>query len=47
LAIADSDRKKSSQHRTLVRNCAPEDLEIPWCAIAHQGSVLRIAPGND
>src|SRR5947207_11048861 len=24
-----------AKHRTLVRNCAPENLEIPRCAIAH------------
>jgi hypothetical protein len=26
-----------AKHRTMVRNCAPENLEIP-------GSMLRIAP---
>src|SRR5262249_15922025 len=27
-----------------VRNCAPGNLEILWCAIAHHSSVLRTAP---
>src|SRR6185312_9503678 len=29
-----------AKHRTMVRNCAPENLEIPRCAIAH----LRSGP---
>src|SRR5437899_1644366 len=31
-----------AKHRTLVRNCAPENLEIPRCAIAH----LRSGPSD-
>ncbi|UWU77801.1 hypothetical protein N2603_04840 [Bradyrhizobium huanghuaihaiense] len=31
--------------RALVRNCAPENLEILRCASAHHSSMLRIAPG--
>jgi MFS family permease len=28
----------------MVRNCAPENLKVLRCAIAHQSSMLRIAP---
>jgi hypothetical protein len=28
----------------MVRDCAPENLEILRCAIAHRSSMLRIAP---
>jgi hypothetical protein len=31
-----------AQHRTEVRNCAPEDLEVPQCAIAHWVRASRI-----
>jgi len=29
----------------MVRNCAPENLEIPRCAIAHLGSGPADHPG--
>jgi hypothetical protein len=35
------------QHRTIVRNCAPENLEIPRCAIAHLRFVADATPRND
>src|SRR5829696_5840949 len=33
------------KHRTTVRNCAPENLEIPRCAIAHLRFVASRRPG--
>src|SRR5436305_758469 len=35
------------QHRTLVRHCAPENLEIPRCAIAHRWFSPDGLPRND
>jgi hypothetical protein len=34
-------------NRTTVRNCAPENLEILRCAIAHRSSLVTLAPRND
>ncbi|MGY4420021.1 hypothetical protein ACVWY2_002446 [Bradyrhizobium sp. JR6.1] len=33
------------KHQTPIRNCELWNLEIPQCASAHWGSVLRTAPG--
>jgi carboxypeptidase PM20D1 len=30
-----SSFRGDAKHRTMVRNCAPENLEVPRCAIAH------------
>src|SRR6266436_5270330 len=35
------------QYRTMVRNCAPEKLEIPRCAIAHLRSGANAPSRND
>src|SRR5712691_171431 len=37
-----SSFRGDAKHRTMVRNCAPENLEIPRCAIAH----LRSGPSD-
>src|SRR5215467_5238619 len=31
----------------MARNCAPGNLEVPQCAIAHWGSLVPLAPRND
>src|SRR6185295_2529330 len=36
-----------AKHRTTVRNCAPENLEIPRCAIAHLRSGANAPSRND
>src|SRR5437773_9301611 len=36
-----------AKHRTMVRNCAPENLEIPRCAIAHLRSGANAPSRND
>ena len=40
--MAISSFRGDAKHRTRVRNCAPENLEIPRCAIAH----LRPGPSD-
>src|SRR5205823_2205352 len=39
--------RDDAKHRTLVHNCAPENLEIPRCAIAHLGSGANAPSGDD
>jgi len=34
--------RSDAKHRTMVRNCAAENFEIPGCAIAH----LRFGPSD-
>src|SRR5438445_8564632 len=36
-----------AKHRTMVRTCAPENLEIPRCAIAHLRSGANAPSRND
>src|SRR6266508_2444606 len=43
--LASSSFRGDAKHRTMVRNCAPENLEIPRCAIAHLRFASSMRPG--